>query len=359
MTAAAPSTNGTASDTRATGGTRRFSTAIVGFGHAGARLHHRCIAELGSAGHPSVLRGTVLVVDPEKPPTLPAGAAWSPSLGRLLENGRSLQDVVFHVTTPVRSHAAAVARLLGAGAARIIVEKPLAVRTRDAEAMVSAARARGAELLPVAVWPSSLITQMVLERVEAGAVGDVDRIWLEQSKPRFQRTLESSGHRSAIEIELPHQLVLAMHLAGRIRTLRAASVWPMAVDGLELPMMGGVAATFEHESGVVSSLVSDLTSPVRRRRLTVAGSRGKLSADYPLGADEPFGRVTAPANRIAIARDQPLTAFVDRAYRFFAGLEGRPPGTSLDVHLEAVSWLERVTAEAREVGSAEEAAPLR
>jgi hypothetical protein len=124
-------------------------------------------------------------------------------------------------------------------------------------------------------------------------------------------------------------------------------------------MMGGVAATFEHASGVVSSLVSDLTSPVRRRRLTVAGSRGRLSADYPLGADEPFGRVTAPAHRIAIARDQPLTAFVDRAYRFFAGLEGRPPGTSLDVHLEAVSWLERVTAEAHEVGSAEEAAPLR
>jgi len=96
---------------------------IVGYGHAGRDLHHRCILDLAERGLAPA--GQVLVVDPRQPRDLPPNTRWLPTLEAALALLSHPEDGVFHVTTPVGAHVPAVDTLLLAGAKRIVLEKPV------------------------------------------------------------------------------------------------------------------------------------------------------------------------------------------------------------------------------------------
>ncbi|WP_265445385.1 Gfo/Idh/MocA family protein [Flexivirga meconopsidis] len=284
---------------------------IVGYGHAGRNLHRNALEQLG---RPVDLYAVDPAYDasPDDVPLLPDLA----DCGTIAPIG----DIVFHVTTPPADHVPTVTKLVELGARSIIVEKPVARTPRDAWLLRSLGR--NCEIVPMSVWPHSRVTTRVIELLAAGTIGAVRSLDFEQNKPRFARP---DGHRSAFSVELPHQVLLALHLAGGDATVAQAASRPAPELGGTGCMMGGADLTLLHDNGVISTLRSDLTAPERRRRLRVTGDRGEIIADYPLGEGSHCGqvRVSDRPGR-ALIEDRPIDQFLDAAYSFFDGNGPRP-----------------------------------
>jgi len=119
----------------------------------------------------------------------------------------------------------------------------------------------------------------------------------------------------------------------------------------ELPTMGGAKVRLRHASGVLSTLVTDLTSPIRLRRLRITGTEGAIVADYPISADDDFGQVWVSGERDReVMADAPLSTFLARAYEYLAG-NGPAPACALDHHVAAIELIESAACRAlREVG---------
>ena len=314
-----------------------LTPVIVGYGRAGSELHHRCLRAV--AGGPV----DVVAVDPVRPRRLPPDVRWRPSLAAALSTVDP-ERAVFHVATPVHTHLATVEALAAGGARRIVLEKPMAHTAADAR-RVAAVAAGGVQIVPVAVWPASTVTEHVARAIADGGIGTPRALHMQQSKPRFQRSRRGDAHRCAMEVELPHQLLLALHLAGPVAAVTRAAAWNMELpDGDRLPGMGGVAVTLAHTGGITSTLVSDLTSPIRIRRLRISGTAGRIVAHYPISGEDDVGQLHLPGRPgRTLVRDAPLTRFFDTAYRQFAGLPGGPTG-DLRMHVRVVELLETVAA---------------
>jgi predicted dehydrogenase len=315
-------------------------SVIVGYGRAGRDLHHRALREAVGAHRP------VTVVDP-RPADVPGGR-WVPdvrgAVDALRAGGHAVADAVFHVTVPPDAHLECLERLLAAGARRFILEKPLAPTAQDAAHLVDLVEVTGAVVLPMSVWPASRVTEVAEGMVAAGTIGEPVAYHMEQSKPRFRRSLETRGHGSAFEVELPHQLLLALHLAGPVAGLTGARAWDLPVPSGPLPWLGGAEVGLRHASGAVTTLLTDLASPVRRRRLHVHGTEGTLVADYPVSGDDDFGQVRIAGRPVRkVVADAPLTRFIGQAYAHFAG-EGPAPRSDLALHLESMRLLDAARA---------------
>jgi predicted dehydrogenase len=306
-----------------------FTPVVVGYGRAG-RLHHRCLSAV-AGDHVDVV-----IVDPVRPAQLAPKTRWLPTVRDALETVDP-NLAVFHVTTPVRAHISTTKRLAAAGAQHIILEKPMAETREDAYQVTALARA-GVQLIPVAVWPASVVTQQVKRIITDGAIGDIVAIRFEQSKPRFGQSRHDLAHTSAFQVELPHQILLALHLAGPVAAVQDVVRWPLTYpDGSSLRDRGGVKLTLVHRSGIRCVLVSDLCSPVRMRRLQVRGVR-ELIAHFPIGDDQ-VGHVRMPGGRWTVVHDAPLTQFISSAYLSFAKAPDTL-GVDLSMHLQTMEILE-------------------
>ncbi len=177
------------------------------------------------------------------------------------------------------------------------------------------------------------------ELLAAGRIGELTELHFEQSKPRFRRSMRHCGHRSAFEVELPHQVLLALHLAGAVEELVEARAW----DSPLCSPLGGAVMVLRHASGATSTLVSDLTSPVRIRRLRLTGTAGEIVADYPVGSEDDFGQVRVVGEDREVLVDAPLTQFIERVYAHAAGV-GPPPLAPLSDHVSVIALLERAAA---------------
>lgn len=319
--------------------TAPLRSVIVGYGRAGRGLHHRALSALFGQDHP------VLIVDPRPVLDPLPGGHWVGSLADgmsyIQSSGVELAKVVFHVTTSPMMHLSCVEELVDRGARFIILEKPVASTLDEAYRIVELGRR--ATILPVSVWLSSRVTHFVEEILRSGQIGELCSLYMEQSKPRFRRTMEADSHRSAFEVELPHQMLLALWLAGASEEVLSVHSWPMEMLGRTLPSMGGAAVEMLHESGVKSTLITDLTAPLRLRRLRAVGSLGEIVADYPVSQDDDFGqvRVSGSTQRVVIP-DAPLSRFVEEAYQHFSE-QTPPPRGGLDLHLQSAELLERIS----------------
>ncbi|MFE9848543.1 Gfo/Idh/MocA family oxidoreductase [Streptomyces sp. NPDC005576] len=319
-------------------------SVIVGYGHAGRDLHHRILIAL--AGRGAVPRGEALVVDPVRPVDPLPGSRWLSSLPQALAALGSPASAVVHVATPVRDRARTIRDLAAAGIRRVIMEKPFAESPAAARELTDLIRDCGVDVLPVAVWPSSTITRRVVELLAAGRIGRPVSLHVEQSKPRFRRSFENSAHSSAFEVELPHQMLLALHLFGDAESVEAVS-WPLRNPAGQDRMLGGATVCLRHRDGLVTTLTSDLTSPVRIRRLRLRGTEGEIVAHYPIGGDDPFGQIQVTGERDrTLLPDAPLTTFVEDCYRYFTGSEERPAGTDLRLHARVTELLAAASAAA-------------
>jgi predicted dehydrogenase len=275
-------------------------------------------------------RGRVVAVDPRRQ-TAVAGVEMYETLEEGWASVHAPAEAVCHVSVPLRLHHEIVLRLIDFGARRIIVEKPLAESAARAAEMLAVASAAGAEIVPMAVWPHSATTAQLAVRIGSAAP---ERIRFVQAKPRHRRTAWDRGHTSALQIEMPHQVLLAMFLAGPVRTLRSVELWDLETGAQRYSRSGGARVVLEHEGGTTSELVSDLSAPQRTRRLEVCVDGLELIACLPTSAAASTGVLCASDGTVLWrGDDRPLTRFVQAAYdRFIHGSEAAiSPLTHLDV----------------------------
>ncbi|NUR82881.1 MAG: oxidoreductase [Nonomuraea sp.] len=325
---------------------------IVGMGRSGAGLHLPSLAKV-RAGAPGLLApGPVVVFDPFQPPPGERGTVTAGSL----EEAAGLTPphrTVVHLCTPPHVRASMLGRLAALGYRKFIVEKPLALDLVGLAAVARVRRRWGLDLTVATHWLDSSLTGRLRAAVRAGEFGGLRQIGVVQNKPRFTRAAARSETTTAFDIEVPHALAVVLTLAGGAR-ISGASCDDMVTDQLRLPRLGRARMRLDHFSGVRTEIDSDLTSPVRERRITLRFDRGTLTGHYPCSeADHTAQLRVRPDDgeeRRTVFADDALPAFLSAAYRRYSR-SGRSPG-ALPVQVDAV----RLLSEAKDLCSGHEEA---
>ncbi|MEU1000155.1 Gfo/Idh/MocA family protein [Streptomyces tibetensis] len=320
---------------------------VIGLGRSGSGLHLKTLVRLArrtaATGDPLVVLPAVgcdPCADALRPVGLPGEVTAVTTLEQALQHVDPATAVV-HVCTPPRPRYDLLAELAGHGFRRMIVEKPLAASADELDALIRLRQETGLELMTVAHWITSRLAGRLRRLVSGGRLGPLRHITVDQHKPRFLRSLATDGHPSALDVEIPHSLALALDLAGPAE-LRSAHCWDLRCEDRGLPRLGGAHIELEHRSGVVTLLRSDLGAPVRQRSVVCEFEGGTATAHFPLSEDDdhaqlviaPFdGGTAAPPAGILDAdgvpgighhvfRDDALTDFLDGAYRGFVSGAG-------------------------------------
>jgi hypothetical protein len=316
-------------------------TLIVGLGRAGAGLHLPVLDRLRSnkdngnlfADHP------IVVCDPARPGT--QGYRSAVSSGSIADCPRLTDPnhTVVHLCTPPADRVGVIAELARLGFRRIIVEKPLVNRIDEFDTIVDLKAKYGLDIVVVAHWLCAELTHRLVDITNKGGLGALRGITVSQHKSRFSRSMATSGHITAFDVEIPHAIGVVLRLAGPAQ-LVSAECTAMCCDDWNLPDLGGARLTLRHAGGVRSRLHSDLTSPVRERRLTLRFEWGVVSGHYPVSADDDFARMrvlVGGRREDRVFRDNALEAFLLDSYRYFTG-NGPAPDAGFDFQTGA-AWL--------------------
>lgn len=315
---------------------------VVGLGRSGSGLHARTLTRLagraapaddGPDGEPLVAL-PVIGCDPRADLLLPSAAPGLTLTGTLDEALRHVDPAttVAHVCTPPALRRAVVEELAGRGVRRMIVEKPLAASREELDALIRVRDEAGLHLVTVAHWNASRLAARLRRLVRGRRLGPLRRIVVDQHKPRFHRSLTTGGHPTALDVEIPHSLSLALDLAGPAE-LRDAHCWDLPCEDRTLPRMGGARVELEHRSGVRTLLRSDLGAPVRQRSVLCEFEVGRATGHFPLSEDDDHAQLVitpdtptadgvpapygTPAADRYVFRDDALTDFMESAYREF------------------------------------------
>ncbi|WP_433213114.1 oxidoreductase [Microtetraspora malaysiensis] len=319
-------------------------------GRAGAGLHLPALSTARAAMPDLFAPGPVLVHDPFRAPSGTAGVAV---VGTPEEAAARFppQRTVVHLCTPPHIRLGVLERLAGLGYRKIIVEKPLALDLVSLAAIARLRRRWGLHLTVATHWLHSALTHRLRAAVDTGEFGGLRRIRVVQNKPRFTRGTTVPGHPTAFDIEVPHALAVVLTLAGGAR-VTDASCADLVTDRLRLPRLGRAGLRLNHHSGVRTEIDSDLTSPVRERRITMEFERATLTGHYPCSAADHTAQLRVAAEGRdpirSVFDDDALAAFLRSAYTRYAG-SPHPP-EALPVQVEAV----RLLAEAKDLCAAGE-----
>ena len=318
-----------------------LQTLIIGLGRAGAGLHLPVLDRLRSdedngkvfADHP------IVVCDPAQSST--QGYRSAIALKSIVDCPRFTDpsDTVVHLCTPPAGRVGLIAELARLGFRRIIVEKPLVNRIDELDTIVGLKARYGLDIVVVAHWLCAELTHRLVDITNKGGLGTLREITVSQHKSRFSRSISTSGHITAFDVEIPHAIGVVLRLAGPAQ-LVSAECTAMSCDDLELPGLGGARLTLRHAGGVRSRLHSDLMSPVRVRRLTLRFEWGVVVGHYPVSADDDFARLRVIADGLRehrVFRDNALEAFLLDSYRYFTGA-GPAPDAGFDFQTGA-AWL--------------------
>ncbi|MGM0348058.1 Gfo/Idh/MocA family protein [Streptomyces sp. Adlamb9] len=300
---------------------------VVGLGRSGSGLHLRTLARLArrtaATGDP-LLALPVVGCDPRAEARGSAGAPGELTAVGTLDEALARIDpetTVAHVCTPPRLRYDVIARLAEHGVRRLIVEKPLAASAGELDALVRLRERADLDMVVVSHWTGSRLAGRLRRLVRDEALGPLRCITVDQHKPRFLRSLTTDGHPTALDVEIPHSLALALDLAGPAE-LRAARCWDLRCEDRVLPGLGGAHVELAHPSGVTTLLRSDLGAAVRQRSVVCAFEGGTATAHFPLSEDDDHAQliVHGPDSEAGhhVFRDDALTDFLEGAYRGFA-----------------------------------------
>ncbi|WP_052720775.1 Gfo/Idh/MocA family oxidoreductase [Actinoplanes rectilineatus] len=299
------------------------ASLIVGLGRAGSGLHlpalHRLPAAIRAPGDP------VLGLDPHLDP-----GADLPGLTRVtsVAEAASRADAattVVHLCTPPTDRAEIAATLAAYGFRRLIVEKPLAADEDELDALLAVIREHRLCVVPVSQWLDSALTTRIEKIVADGELGRLTSLAFRQHKPRFARGLRDREHPTAFDVEAPHALGVALWLAGAGRVRNAGWDDLRTEDGLA-PRLGAAWMTLAHAGGVRTRIDSDLTAPIRERRVHARFTGGKLTGWYPCSEADHHAQLVVDdgrrRTRVTFA-DDAMSACLADAYRHFATSAGR------------------------------------
>jgi predicted dehydrogenase len=317
-----------------------LQTFVIGLGRAGAGLHVSTLSRVRQRGSARrfFAEAPLVVCDPRFASTGDLeralrswdvqGAVLTDSIAqaaRLLDPERT----VVHVCTPPTARLDIIEQLARRGFRKILVEKPLAL---DEGTLVGIERVRrhwGLRLVVVAQWLVSALTARLQELVHSAALGELRSLSFLQRKPRFSRTLATNGHPTAFDVELPHSVGVALRLAGAAQVSDAGCT-DMVIGDTTVPRLGSARLTLHHERGVRTEIVSDLTSPVRERRIEAQFARGFAVGHYPGSGDDDYAQLNVVMDSGAfgvrlrteshsVFLDDALSAFLLRVYQRFGG----------------------------------------
>lgn len=327
-------------------------TLVVGLGRAGGGLHLPVLTRLRETSSEPLFGDQPIVAYDRRPPgALPAGVVVAPSMAAVARQ-LAPEWTVVHVCTPPTGRVDVLAGLVDAGFRRFVVEKPLAADPVDLAAVLALRDRYALDIVVVAPWLAAELTGRLADVVRDERYGALREVTVAQHKPRFTRSLATSGHPTAFDVELPHSLAVVLGLAGPAEL--AAAAWaPLHCAGHTVPRMGGARLALRHRSGAHSTLRSDLTSPVRERRITLRLADAVVTGHYPLTADDHHAQfvVAGGGEHREVFPDDALAAFFLAAYRYFHGGPASDV-TSLGTHVEAV----RLLAEAKALCAVDEPA---
>jgi predicted dehydrogenase len=328
-----------------------FRSLIVGFGKAGRDLHLRCLRKAQTRYRQEQLFDeTVGIVDPRIAelnggfsPTHhpPDGVPMFQSVAEV--QGFDPVSTVVHICTAPIDHFTALQQVAEQGYTKIVMEKPLSPFRGELEDILRLSEERGLEILVVANWLSSSLTARLKALLNSNQFGSLLHLKSEQHKSRYFRTLHSPGHTTAFDVEMPHQVVLALYLAGQQVRVSAARSSAMQFGTITIPYMGSAQLKLVHANGNASFLYSDLTMHLRRRSVELHFDSHHVIGHYPTDADENYSRLTIYDSHgrmleTELLEDDSMTTCFLEFYRYYSG-RGSKPISDLRFNMEAVSVL--------------------
>jgi predicted dehydrogenase len=329
---------------------------IVGLGRAGLGLHWAVLRRMRAAPEYAGLFAPESAVAWDlrrQPATAPDDDLITISS---LEESVDLLDPersVVHLCTPPRGRLDTLRRLARLGFRRILIEKPISSDWASAQEIDSLRATCGLHLIVVAPWLESVLTRLAMDLIRSERLGRLTEILIVQRKPRLQRTLEGDEHPTVLDVELPHSVGVALHLAGDAR-VDTASWTSMRVGKVVVPRMGGAQVVLQHED-VRTKLITDLMSPIRERRIRLAFTDGTMTGYYAASDADCYAFATVVRGRTTTEEcfpDDTLTAFIAAAYRRFAA--GADTNREFDLNMRVTALLDDAKArcESSETGSA-------
>jgi len=184
------------------------------------------------------------------------------SVDELLE----LKPDAVAIATPVSTHHALATRCLEAGI-HVLVEKPLAATSREAESLVELAARKGCVLMVDHTYLFSNPIRRIREIIEAGELGDlyyVDSVRINLGL--FQRDV------NVIWDLAPHDLSIVDHVLGR--DARSISAWGCGHADPDIEDIAYV--NVDYDDRMLASFHVNWLSPVKVRQMIFAGSRKSL-----------------------------------------------------------------------------------
>ncbi|ALG08528.1 Gfo/Idh/MocA family oxidoreductase [Kibdelosporangium phytohabitans] len=291
---------------------------VVGLGRAGAGLHLPVLAK-ARAGVAHLFDDTDIVAcDPQVDMTGRPGLR----VVRSVREASGILDpatTVTHICTPPTERFQVIAELAELGFRKLIVEKPLAADNDDLARIIRLRRKHALHIEVVEPWLTSTLTGRLGEVIRHGKFGALKSIAIAQNEPRFRRSLKSPDHPTAFDVELPHGIALALRLVGAARVTHASG-YDLAVGDVVVPRMGGACVGLRHNLGARTEISSDLTSPVRERRITMHFENGLAVGHFAVSDDDDYSQLTLSTNGVRtheVIRDDSMTEWMTQAYRKF------------------------------------------
>ncbi|HTM15561.1 MAG TPA: Gfo/Idh/MocA family oxidoreductase [Terracidiphilus sp.] len=237
--------------------------AVVGAGAFG-RNHLRVYRELETAGEGVLL---VAAVEPDQARAADASAKYAiPVFGTIEELlSADLHVGAASVAVPTVHHASAATALLGAGI-DLLVEKPLASTTAEADELIALAE-KNARILQVGH----------LERFNPAVLAVV---------PQLKRPMFFEAHRLSVftprSLDVDVVLDLMIHDLDVVLTMANSPVREVRAVGLPIlsPKVDIANVRVEFESGCVANFTASRVSTERVRKLRFFQPRSYVSIDY-------------------------------------------------------------------------------
>ncbi|MGW3659756.1 Gfo/Idh/MocA family oxidoreductase [Streptomyces sp. NPDC005151] len=304
-----------------------LNTFIVGGGRAGLGLHWPVLRKLRErpenadlwAPEPPVVWDLQGIQDRARSEGLVV--AHSPAHAATLADPAR---TVVHLCTPPTGRFDILRELADLGYTRLVIEKPMTVGVTGLRDIDTLARVCGLRLRVVSPWLASALTHELTTLVRSGSLGALCSLSFTQFKPRWSRTLRSHDHGTAFDVELPHSIGVALRLAGDARVV-AADITDMRIGERVIPCMGTARLTLRHHGGVTTEFFSDLTSPIRERRVALSFASGRAVGHYPISDMDHHANLTVgegpDSTTVATPRllfDDALTRYMEQVYRDYA-----------------------------------------
>jgi predicted dehydrogenase len=193
-------------------------------------------------------------------------------------------DAVF-ICTPPLTHRALAERAAQASK-HIYLEKPVALSLADADAIIAAVEQAGVTLMVGFNLRYEPLRRAILERVQAGDVGDLVLVWEEhwiyRSTPDWKQFLETGPWRKSYEESGGRMSEFGSHIvnwqqaiagpAKAVTGFASTITAPGVVDDFNLAQF-----TFAQGAGLISLAISATTPP--RWSFGVVGTEGTLISD--------------------------------------------------------------------------------